>query len=134
MAMSAVFETEDGGQTWAKVRTSGLPGSSNPLFGPNFTSMSCATSSSCWLVGAGAPASPPTSSSTHGFVSIGQASPLLASTADGGTTWALSTAPAGVGGVLDVSCPDSSTCFALGAEQSASAPGHTKVVLLTNAS
>jgi len=38
-----------------------------------------------------------------------------------------------MGGVIDITRPDTSTCFALGAEQSASAPGHVKMVLQTNA-
>ena len=105
--------------------------------------MSCATSSSCWLTGAGGPANPapnsPTPQTTHSggalaAFSIGQAQGLLASTADGGSTWARSTVPAGVGGVIDVSCPDTSTCFALGVKQTGSAPSDSEVVLLTNAS
>jgi len=138
LAPSAVFETEDGGQTWDQVKTSGLPG---PSSGWNFISMSCASSSSCWLTGAGTPASRPANSSAqrssspgHALrsVSVGQARALLASTVDSGASWAVSTAPARVGGVIDVSCPNTSTCFALGAEQNGSAPGHIKVVLLTN--
>jgi len=39
-----------------------------------------------------------------------------------------------VGGVGDVACPDTSTCFALGVEQTGSAPSDSEVVLLTNAS
>jgi photosystem II stability/assembly factor-like uncharacterized protein len=136
LSPSAVFQTTDGGQTWDQVSTSGLPG---PSSGWNFISMSCATSSSCWLTGAGAPANPPANSSTPPggavrAVSIGQAQGLLASTADGGSTWALSTPPAGVGGVIDVACPDTSTCFALGVEQTGPAPSDSEVVLLTNAS
>jgi photosystem II stability/assembly factor-like uncharacterized protein len=132
VATGAVFQTEDGGRTWRQVSTSGLPGSpSGSSPGWNFISMSCATSSSCWLTGAASPASPPTSAQAF---SIGQAQGLLASTADGGSTWALSTVPAGVGGVIDVTCPDTSTCFALGVEQTGSAPSQSEVVLLTNAS
>ncbi len=131
MAFTAVYRTTDGGQAWSQVATSGLRSS---VSGGNFDSISCAASSSCWLAGAGAPASRPTNSRTQHFVSIAQAKPLLASTADGGATWTVSSVPAGVGGLLDVTCPDTSTCFALGAEQDASAPGHMEVVLLTNAS
>jgi photosystem II stability/assembly factor-like uncharacterized protein len=135
-ATGAVFQTEDGGQTWSQVSTSGLPGPSGSSSGWNFVSMSCATSSSCWVTGAANPASPPASAnpaSAQAF-SIGQAQGLLASTADGGTTWALSAPPAGVGGVIDVTCPDTSACFALGVEQTGSAPSDSEVVLLTNAS
>jgi photosystem II stability/assembly factor-like uncharacterized protein len=142
LSASAVFETKDGGQAWAQVSTSGLPGPSGSPPGWNFISMSCATSSSCWLTGAGPAANPAVSSSTpptaspgqaQEAFSIGQAQGLLASTADGGSTWALSTVPAGVGGVIDVACPDTSTCFALGIEQTGTAPGNSEVVLLTNA-
>jgi photosystem II stability/assembly factor-like uncharacterized protein len=134
LSPSAVFETEDGGQAWHQASTSGLPGTSGSSSGWNFISMSCATSSSCWLTGAGPSASPSVNSPTPHSISIGQAQGLLASTADGGSTWALSTEPAGVGGVIDVSCPDASTCFALGVEQTGSAPSDSEVVLLTNAS
>jgi hypothetical protein len=93
--------------------------------------MSCASSSSCWLSGASKlPANP---RSLRAFFSIGQAHGLLASTADGGAAWALSMPPAGVGGVADITCPDTTTCFALGIKQTGSAPSDFKVVLLTNA-
>jgi photosystem II stability/assembly factor-like uncharacterized protein len=143
LSSSAVFETEDAGQTWHEVSTSGLPGQTGSPSGWNLISISCATSSSCWLTGAGAPANPPANSPTQHAtssgqagqaLSIGQARGLLASTADGGSTWALSTAPSGVGGVIDVACPDTSTCFALGVEQTGSAPSGSEAVLLTNAS
>jgi photosystem II stability/assembly factor-like uncharacterized protein len=130
-ATGAVFETADGGQTWDPVSTSGLPGPPGSSPGWNFTSLSCATSSSCWLTGA---AMLQPSSSASQAVGIGQAEGLLASTADGGSTWALSTAPSGVGGVIDVTCPDSTTCFALGVQQTGPAPSDSQVVLLTNSS
>jgi photosystem II stability/assembly factor-like uncharacterized protein len=131
VSTGAVFATEDGGQTWAPVSTSGLPGPPGSSPGWNFISMSCATSSSCWLTGA---AQPEPSSSANQAFSIGQAAGLLASTADGGSTWALSTPPAGVGGVIDVTCPDTTTCFALGVEQTGPAPSDSEIVLLTNSS
>lgn len=84
--------------------------------------------------GGAAEPQPESGSGTQQFFSIGQAQGLLASTADGGSTWALSAPPAGVGGVIDVTCPDTSTCFALGVEQTGSAPGAAQVVLLTNTS
>ncbi len=136
----AVFLTRDGGQTWDRVSTSGLPGPSGSSPGWTFGAMSCATSSSCWLVGAAAPQPYPSSPTRRPggraarAFSIGQAQGLLASTADGGSTWALSTVPAGVGGVIDVTCPGTSTCFALGVEQTSATPSSSGVVLLTNAS
>jgi photosystem II stability/assembly factor-like uncharacterized protein len=134
ISASAVYETQDGGQTWHQVRTSGLPGGPGSSSSWNFISMSCPSSSSCWLTGAGGPNNPAAAASSqrNGAVSIGQAQGLLASTSDGGATWALSTVPAGVGGLIDITCPDTSTCFALGVEQTGSAPGHGKAVLLTN--
>ena len=122
----AVYHSKDGGQTWGQVSTSGLPGPLSPSSGWSFSAVSCASSSSCWLAGA---ANPPASSHTNTIV-IGQAEGLLASTADGGSTWTLSTLPAGVGGVVDVTCPGTTTCFALGVEQTAH--NGSKVVLLTN--
>ena len=93
--------------------------------------MSCASSSSCWLSGASnLPANP---ASERAFFSIGQAHGLLASTANGGATWAVSMPPAGLSRVVDVTCPDTTTCFALGIKQTGSAPSDFKVVL-TNAS
>jgi len=133
-ATGAVFETQDGGQTWAQVSTtSQLPGPSGSYNGWGFTSISCATSSLCWLTGAAMPQPSPGSSGQQP-IGIGQAQGLLASTADGGSTWALSAPPAGVGGVIDVTCPDSTTCFALGVEQTGPAPSNSEIVLLTNAS
>jgi photosystem II stability/assembly factor-like uncharacterized protein len=130
--LDAVYQTKDSGQAWGRVSTSGLPGPSSSSSRWSFLAMSCARSSSCWLSGASElPANP---GSERAFFSIGQAQGLLASTADGGTTWALSKPPAGVGGVADVTCPDTTTCFALGIKQTGSAPSDFKVVLLTNAS
>jgi hypothetical protein len=57
------------------------------------------------------------------FYSIGQAQGLLASTADGGATWALSKPPAGVGGVTDVPCPSGSS------EASGRAPCHMEAAV-----
>jgi len=131
-SLAAVYQTKDGGQAWSRVSTSGLPGPSGSSSRWNFLHMTCASSSSCWLSGASSlPANP---GSLRAFFSIGQAQGLLASTADGGATWALSRLPAGVGGVADVTCPDTTTCFALGIKQTGSAPSDFKVVLLTNAS
>ena len=131
VATGAVFQTDDGGQTWSQVSTSGLPRPSGSYWGWGFSSMSCASSSSCWLTGAAMPR-PRTSSTGQQVIGIGQAEGLLASTADGGSAWALSMPPAGVGGVIDVTCPGTTTCFALGAEQTGSAPSDSEVVLLTN--
>jgi photosystem II stability/assembly factor-like uncharacterized protein len=129
---NAVYQTKDGGQAWSRVSTSGVPGPSGSSSRWNFLAMSCASSSSCWLSGASKlPANP---ASERAFFSIGQAQGLLASTTDGGATWALSKPPAGVGGVADVTCPDTTTCFALGIKQTGSASSDFKVVLLTNAS
>ncbi|HTX81338.1 MAG TPA: hypothetical protein VME44_04130 [Streptosporangiaceae bacterium] len=131
-SQGSVYQTKDGGQTWAQVSTSGLPGPSASSSRWNFLHMSCASTSSCWRSGASnLPANP---RSLRAFFSIGQAQGLLASTADGGATWALSTPPAHVGGVADVTCPDTTTCFALGIEQTGSARSDFKVVLLSNAS
>ena len=129
--LGAVYQTKDGGQAWSRVSTSGLPGPSGSSSRWNFLAVSCASSSSCWLSGASnLPANP---RSLRAFFSIGRAQGLLASTADGGASWALSTPPAGVGGVADVTCPGTTTCFALGIKQTGSAPSDFKVVLLTNA-
>ncbi len=132
LSQSAVFETDDSGRTWNRLRTSGLPNASSPSSAWDFTSLACASSASCWLTGAGPTARPPARRSAERFVTIAQAQGLLASTVDSGATWTLSAPPPGVGGVLDVACPSASTCFALGAEHSNSAAGRMKVVLLTN--
>jgi photosystem II stability/assembly factor-like uncharacterized protein len=136
IATGAVFETRDGGQTWGRVRTSGLPAPSGPYHGWGFGSISCASSSSCWLTGAAMPkpGARDTGRQQQQYIGIGQAEGLLASTADGGSSWVLSTPPAGVGGVIDVTCPDTTACFALGVRQTGSAPSDSEVVLLTNAS
>jgi photosystem II stability/assembly factor-like uncharacterized protein len=127
---STVDRTEDGGQTWHRVSTSGLPGPSGRSRGWTFFSMSCATSSSCWLSGYAIPANPP---SIWDLSSFGQVEGLLASSADGGSTWVLSRLPAGVRAVIKVSCPDTGTCFALAVKRTGPAPSDVKVVLLTNA-
>ena len=133
---TALYETHDGGQTWGQVSTAELAGPSESGATWSFNSMSCASASSCWLAASAMPPAPQpaTNSAIHEQVSIGQMEGLLASTTDGGSTWASSTLPAGVGGVIDVTCPSTSTCYALGVEQTGPAPGDSEIVLLTNAS
>ena len=137
LSPSAIVETQNGGQSWHTVSTAGLRGPSGSSSGWGFISLSCANSSSCWLTGAGGPSNRSATSANSAArqsISIGQVQGLLASTADGGSTWAMSKVPAGVGGVIDVTCPQPSTCFALAVEQTGSARSDSTVVLLTNAS
>jgi hypothetical protein len=83
----------------------------------------CLTASSCWVSGAllptdGTESAPPA-------ITMGQVQSLLALTEDQGQNWqVVSPAPSlAIGEVMAVSCPDATSCFALGYQRAASGPG-----------
>jgi photosystem II stability/assembly factor-like uncharacterized protein len=111
-----LLATTDWGTTWTRVAATGLP--TSVVLG-----MSCPTNSYCWLSGAlislralesGAP------------VAVGndQVKGLLALTHDQGQSWQTVAVPTSldVGPVPAISCPDATTCFALGYQRTASGP------------
>ena len=110
--MSDVLVSIDGGQSWTLSAAQGLEPSL-------LSSTSCATSSYCWASGA---AIPPGSSSPINFDSL---KGLLTMTDDQGASWTTAQLPPSVDvNVVDaVSCPTSSTCFALGYQSTK--PGQT---------
>jgi photosystem II stability/assembly factor-like uncharacterized protein len=113
---SHLLATTDGGMTWATVTAGGLPTSV-------VLSMSCATSTYCWLSGALISLRALDNESP---VAIGntQVKGLLAMTHDQGQSWQTVAVPSSlnVGPVPAISCPDSTTCFALGYEREVSGP------------
>jgi hypothetical protein len=101
---NVLLATTDGGKTWMTVAAGGLPL-------PLVLGVSCATASYCWVSGAVMPS-----------VSL-QA--LLAVTQNEGQSW--QTVPVSpsldIGAVPAVSCPDMTTCFALGYRPAVSGQG-----------
>jgi hypothetical protein len=84
--------------------------------------MSCPTSSYCWL--SGALISLPALENQPVTVGNAHVKGLLAMTHDQGQSWQTVTVPPSVdvGPVPAISCPDSTTCFALGYRRAASGP------------
>ena len=103
-AVTDVIMTTDGGHTWTIA--SHFPSGALPT-------MSCVTASTCWAAGS-------TLDVPGGFLTIdgpqGQQKPVLESTEDQGQTWQASELPTGYGitGVGNVSCSDTTSCFAIG--------------------
>jgi photosystem II stability/assembly factor-like uncharacterized protein len=77
------------------------------------TSVSCPTTSKCWVTG-------------FTYTSTGTAGVLLETT-DGGSTWAQEPVPANVGTLTGISCPTSSYCQAVGSKET-----NAGVVLVTS--
>ena len=115
-----VLTTSDGGATWTAESVTGLPDSL-------LASISCPAASSCWLGGT----VPPAGGGSGTPVAIGKGQGLLAWSGDGGSTWQRATVPAGVGPITDVTCPYTTTCYALGFVPSPSGMGPGEVVLLS---
>jgi photosystem II stability/assembly factor-like uncharacterized protein len=95
-----VLASTDGGQSWRATDTSGLPNSI-------LTSLSCASRASCWTSGIIVP------TGTGAVITFADALGLLATTVDGGASWQSAPLPSGTRAVAQVSCPSTTTCFAL---------------------
>jgi hypothetical protein len=93
--------TTNGGESFASLQTDGFGTSGPPVTTLMATSVSCFSTSGCWVSGVVNPTSDTT------------AKGLLSVTSDGGGTWSPSILPADVLAVDNVSCPDATTCFAL---------------------
>ncbi len=113
---SSVLVTSDGGQAWSNTGTTGLP---NSLL----TSVACPSSSYCWASGVVVP------KGTGRAISFANAQGMLAMTTDQGQSWQPATLPPGIRAVAGLSCPDTSTCYALGFEKPAN--GNGSFVLMT---
>jgi photosystem II stability/assembly factor-like uncharacterized protein len=96
---SLVYVSTNGGQTWSPQVGSGFP---RKWVGGI---AACVSNSHCWFSG-GVFRGRPT-------VEIENTTGLIASTTDGGRSWQRAHLPVGVQFVGGLSCPDSSTCFAL---------------------
>ena len=95
-----VLVSRDGGESWSQPGASGL--------GDDFISgVSCPTALQCWASGIALP----DKSGTPGPVLAREG--MISSTSDGGETWQNAQLPAGVGPVADISCPTTTSCYAL---------------------
>ena len=104
---SSVLTSTDGGRTWAEAGAGGPPFSI-------LTSLSCVTSSYCW-----------TSGLTLDATSVSRPrQPLLAMTTDAGQSWQAAQLSASLNliAVPAVSCPDATTCFAIGIQDTGKNP------------
>jgi len=112
---SNLLATTDSGMTWARVPAVGLPTSV-------VLAMSCPTSSYCWL--SGALISLRALETEPVAVATDQVKGLLAMTDNQGQSWQTVAVPPSldVGPVPAISCPDATTCFALGYQRAASGP------------
>jgi hypothetical protein len=112
----AALATENGGRTWVSVSVPPSTSSETQFF--NW--VSCAGASLCWVTGVRLPKVPGGPASNA----------VLASTGDLGRTWQETSLPRGVDALGILSCPDGSTCYALGAKTTRE--GRIETVLLTN--
>lgn len=112
----AAVSTEDGGRSWTMTPVPRSNGTETQFF--NW--VSCSAESQCWTTGVGIP---------HAETG-GVSSAFMASTSDLGQTWQETSLPKGVDSLGILSCPDRSTCYALGARTTRQ--GRIEMVLLTN--
>ena len=119
---SVVIVSTDGGQVWSEA--SSPPGPAKAEF---LNWISCPTSSSCWVTGGGLPSTQGTSGNP---VAAADAHAFVAETTDLGQSWQFAQLPAGVDAVGNLSCPDATTCYALGAQKQPS--GVNSLVLLSD--
>jgi hypothetical protein len=87
--------------------------------------VSCATASLCWVSGAVVPSEIPWTSGSPISIDSAQVQGLLAATQDGGQSWqTIQPSPSlEIGLVPAVSCPTSTSCFALGYQRATSGQG-----------
>jgi photosystem II stability/assembly factor-like uncharacterized protein len=111
-----LLSSSDGGRTWTALDATGLP--QGVVLG-----LSCTGDGVCWASGV------TTAGGSTSAINLGNAG-LAASTSDGGSTWQTSQLPEGIGGILDVSCPSVSQCYALAAQQQANGTTGPGLVLL----
>jgi photosystem II stability/assembly factor-like uncharacterized protein len=97
-----VLSSTDGGATWAATNSTGL-GQVGVM------SLSCPSSSDCWVAGV--------TNSSGKSADISATAGVVTSTTDSGTTWQEAQLPQGVGAIVDISCPNESSCFALAVRQ-----------------
>jgi photosystem II stability/assembly factor-like uncharacterized protein len=95
-----VLISTDNGTSWQVTDTSGLPSSV-------LTDVSCADPSTCWASGVRV------TNDGNQATTVAESPGLLATTADGGGSWHSAPLPDGIHAVAQVSCPTSTTCFAL---------------------
>jgi photosystem II stability/assembly factor-like uncharacterized protein len=107
-----LLHSSDGGMTWSEESAIGLPSSL-------LDTISCPSASDCWLGGVVRPAG-----DDGPAILAADAHGLLAWTSDGGSTWQQASAPQGVGPISSVTCPDTSTCYALGLEPASAISGN----------
>jgi photosystem II stability/assembly factor-like uncharacterized protein len=100
---SEVLSSTDGGATWAATAATGFPQGV-------MTSLSCPGGEGCWAAAV-------SGTSGASATDLGPASGVVASTSDGGATWQQAQLPQGVGVIVDISCPNGSSCYALGLQQ-----------------
>jgi photosystem II stability/assembly factor-like uncharacterized protein len=119
---TGVLTTSDGGGTWTAQPV--FP-SANPNW-DSVDSISCATSTTCWIAGAG-------QSPTNGTQPLG----VIFLTQNGGRTWLPVQLPSGLGGVSRIDCNSDSSCLAI-ARPLLSGPEtggtHVPTLVLSNAS
>ena len=109
-APSVILVSHNDGRLWSSAPSRGLD---LPV-----TGLSCPISSQCWASGGAYSLAAMGGKSLEGTPAAPTAAGLVLTT-DGGQTWQTARLPKGVTGVDAVSCPSTTTCFALGSVPSA---------------
>jgi hypothetical protein len=99
-ATSGVLMSTDGGTSWQETDTSALPDSI-------LTAISCAGPATCWASGVRVPVG------GDQAITVAEYPGVLATTSDGGASWQAAPLPDAIRAVAQVSCPSTTTCFAL---------------------
>jgi photosystem II stability/assembly factor-like uncharacterized protein len=101
-----VLSSTDGGKTWIAKDAGGF------LARGLVMSVSCPDATNCWATGVAASVG-----NASEAISLHTAAGFAASTSDSGETWQEAGLPQGVGALLGISCPKSSSCYAVGLKQ-----------------
>jgi hypothetical protein len=99
-AQATLIVSHNGGESWSVLDPRGLPA------GKVFTALACPTTTACWISGDAA------IKRGQGRAD-GYTGGVVLSSADGGRIWQSTGLPKGVSGIVALSCPTVSRCFAL---------------------
>ena len=107
-ASIVTWRSTDGGKTWLATGGAGV------LAQGVVMSISCPEATQCWTTGVMGPTGTP---DEVGAIDLHTAPGFATSTSDGGKSWQQAQLPQGVGAILGISCPDATSCYAVGLKQ-----------------
>jgi photosystem II stability/assembly factor-like uncharacterized protein len=122
----SLLETTDGGASFSvessSQSSSGFGDPNQNVLTVGLTSTSCVSAASCWVSG--------TEYQSSSGTNLESPEAFLATTSDGGSDWSQSTLPESVSVLVQVVCPDVTSCFAIGVSGLQGAGGSAVILSL----